>query len=188
MHAFVLKIASEGQNQAIRTAIELIHDVETLGKVESACDGHPRRGGSPAHAHSSCKRRLRVAADGRLTPNRNAADGDVWDGDVFPMGMREPTWRSSCFAFWKGCRTCESTTYQAVLRRGTDEGREEGRKSGRVEGGNGSCSVRGPSDLARPISRTSTIEAIQEFDRLEAIGDRMRDLGIQNWDDLLHTA
>ncbi|MGP0066815.1 MAG: hypothetical protein ACLQGP_24895 [Isosphaeraceae bacterium] len=77
-----------------------------------------------------------------------------------------------------------SSTYQAVLK----EGREEGRKLGRVEGGKRFLLRQGTKRFGEADADTlATFEAIQEFDRLEAIADRMLDLGIQTWDDLLRT-
>jgi predicted transposase YdaD len=88
----------------------------------------------------------------------------------------------------------ESVTYQAILREGRQEGiivgREEGIMEGRIEGrieGERRLLVRqGTKRFGVPDAATVTaIEAIEDLDRFEALGDRILDAGIQSWDDLL---
>jgi predicted transposase YdaD len=90
----------------------------------------------------------------------------------------------------------ESTTYQAILREGRQEGiivgREEGIMEGRIEGRIDEARrffLRlGTKRFGEPDATTLTvIEAIKDLDRFEALGDRILDAGIQSWDDLLRT-
>jgi len=78
----------------------------------------------------------------------------------------------------------DSTTYQAIL----DEGREEGRAAGREEGRlrearrfliRMATRKLGPPDTAA----AATIEAIADVERIEQLGDRL--LTVQSWNELL---
>jgi hypothetical protein len=84
----------------------------------------------------------------------------------------------------------ESTTYQAILREGRQEGiivgRAEGIMEGRIEGERRLLVRQGTKRFGVPDAATVTaIEAIEDLDRFEALGDRILDAGIQSWDDLL---
>ena len=79
----------------------------------------------------------------------------------------------------------QSTTYQAILR----EGRQEGRQEGKIEGEQKLLLRQGTKRFGAPDAATlAAIEAIQDIDRLEAIGERILDPNIQDWNDLLQTA
>ncbi len=110
------------------------------------------------------------------------------------MGLRYP--EELVAQLLKGKREImrESTTYQAILQEGRQEGiavgREEGIMKGRVEGRIDEARrflVRqGTKRFGEPDAATvAAIEAIQDLDRLEAMGDRLLDVEIQTWDDLL---
>ncbi len=78
----------------------------------------------------------------------------------------------------------ESTTYQAILR----EGREEGREEGRVNEAQRLVFRLGTKRFGVPAAATvATIEAIQDIDRLEALGERILDPDFHGWDALLRT-
>jgi predicted transposase YdaD len=91
----------------------------------------------------------------------------------------------------------ESTTYQAILREGREKGREEGSEKGREEGreegriaGEQRLLIRlGAKRFGEPDASTVTaIEAIQEIDRLEALGERILDPHLLDWKGLLRGA
>src|SRR3954447_2237409 len=70
----------------------------------------------------------------------------------------------------------ESTTYQAILR------------EGRITGEQKLLLRQGTKRFGEPDAMTAAaIEAIQDIDRLEALGERILDTGIRDWDDLLRT-
>jgi hypothetical protein len=109
----------------------------------------------------------------------------LWTAMYFLMGIRYP--EEFVFRFLEGVQNMrESTTYQAVLREGRDEGRNEGRIEGRVAGEQRMLLRQGTKRFGEPDAATiAAIEAIQDIDRLEALGDRIVDMGIQTWDELL---
>ena len=70
----------------------------------------------------------------------------------------------------------ESTTYQAILR------------EGRITGEQQLLLRLGTKRFGEPDATTvAAIEAIQDIDRLEALGERILDPGVRDWDDLLRT-
>lgn len=76
----------------------------------------------------------------------------------------------------------QSTTYQAILR----EGRQEGRREGKIEGEQKLLLRQGTKRFGKPDAAIiAAIEAIQDSDRLEAIGERILDSNIKDWNDLL---
>jgi predicted transposase YdaD len=80
----------------------------------------------------------------------------------------------------------ESTTYQAILREGRQEGVIEGRAQGRIAGEQRMLLRQGTKRFGEPDPATlAAIEAIQDIDRLEALAERMIDPDLQGWDDLL---
>jgi predicted transposase YdaD len=90
----------------------------------------------------------------------------------------------------------ESTTYQAILREGRNEGLIEGRNEGLIEGRNeGRVSeaqrlllLQGEIRFGRPDEATrSDIEAIRDVERLERISKRLLDATIADWRGLLST-
>jgi hypothetical protein len=101
----------------------------------------------------------------------------LWTATYFLMGIRYP--EEFVFRFLEGVQNMrESTTYQAVLREGRDEGRVEGEQRLLIR--------LGTKRFGEPDAATiAAIEAIQDIDRLEALGDRIVEMGIQTWDELL---
>jgi predicted transposase YdaD len=84
----------------------------------------------------------------------------------------------------------ESTTYQAILRQGRDEGLIDGRNEGLIEGriaGEQQLSIRlGTKKFGKPDpSILAAIEAIRDVERLGALGERIIDPDIHDWDSLL---
>jgi predicted transposase YdaD len=92
----------------------------------------------------------------------------------------------------------ESTTYQAILREGRKEGLIEGREEGLIEGreegliegriaGEQHFLLRqGTKKFGKPDSATlAALEAIRDIERLEALGERIIDPAVNDWDNLL---
>ena len=83
----------------------------------------------------------------------------------------------------------ESPTYQAILRRGRDEGLIEGRNEGRVAEAQRLLLVLGGNRFVEPDEATrSAVEAIHDVDRLERMTVRVYDEDIADWEGLLNTA
>jgi predicted transposase YdaD len=84
----------------------------------------------------------------------------------------------------------ESTTYQAILREGRKEGLIEGREEGLIEGriaGEQQILIRlGTKILGKPDPGIlAAIKAIRDVERLEALGERIIDPTVNDWDSLL---
>jgi predicted transposase YdaD len=87
----------------------------------------------------------------------------------------------------------ESTTYQAILREGRQEGLVEGRNEGLIEGritGERQLLIRqGTKKFGNPdIAILDAIEAIRDVERLEALGERMLDPDVRDWSALLRAS
>ena len=112
----------------------------------------------------------------------------LWTATCLLMGLRFS--EELAFQLLEGVQTMrQSTTYQAILREGWQEGRQEGRQEGKIEGEQKLLLRQGTKRFGEPDAATlAAIEAIQDIDRLEAIGERILDPNIQDWNDLLQTA
>jgi len=76
----------------------------------------------------------------------------------------------------------ESTTYQAILR----EGRNEGLIEGRITGEQQLLVRQGTKRFGKPDTPIlAAIEAIRDVERLEALGERILDPDVRDWDNLL---
>jgi hypothetical protein len=117
----------------------------------------------------------------RISAEPEPRAAKLWTATYFLMGMRYPDELVS--RLLEGVQNMrESTTYQAVLK----EGREEGRIEGRVAGEQRLLLRLGTKRFGEPDAATiAAIEAIQDIDRLDALGERIVDMGIQTWDELL---
>ncbi len=107
----------------------------------------------------------------------------LWTATYLLMGLRFS--EELAFQLLEGVQTMsQSTTYQAILR----EGRQEGRKEGEVKGEQKLLLRQGTKRFGKPDAATiAAFEAIRDLDRLEAIGERILDPNIEDWNDLLHT-
>ncbi len=125
--------------------------------------------------------RLKVRMADRINAEPAPRMSMLWTVTCFLMGIRYP--EEFVFRFLEGVENMrESTTYQAVLR----EGRDEGRIEGRVAEGQRLVVRQGTKRFGEPDAATvAAIEAIQDIDRIEALGDRVVNMGIQTWDELL---
>lgn len=106
----------------------------------------------------------------------------LWMAALLLMGWRyeeEPTFRL-LEGVWKNMRN--STTYQAIMRQGRQEGLQEGRQeeARRLLLRLGTRRF-GPPDAAI----IAAIDAIRDVDRLEALTDRILDATANDWSDLL---
>ncbi len=80
----------------------------------------------------------------------------------------------------------ESTTYQAILREGRNEGLIEGRNEGRIAGEQQLLIRLGTKRFGKPDAPTlAAIEAIRDIERLEALGERIVDPEVRDWSGLL---
>jgi predicted transposase YdaD len=104
----------------------------------------------------------------------------LWTATYLLMGLRYSD--ELTVTLLEGIQTMqESTTYQAILRKGRIEGRitEAQRMLLRL----GTKRFRQPNPMT-----AAALEAIQDIDRLEALGERTLDPDIHTWDDLLNEA
>jgi hypothetical protein len=101
----------------------------------------------------------------------------LWTATYLLMGLRfENAFASQLLEGVQNMR--ESTTYQAILREGRDEGRISGEQRMLLR--------LGTKQFGEPDTATvAAIEAIHDSDRLEALGERILDPNIHSWDDLL---
>ena len=86
----------------------------------------------------------------------------------------------------------ESAIYQAILREGREEGLMEGRNEGLIQGRVGEAQRlllrQGAIRFGSPDEATrAAVEAIGDLDRLERMSDRILDMSIHDWNDLLGT-
>ena len=104
----------------------------------------------------------------------------LWTATCLLMGLRFS--EELAFQLLEGVQNMrESTTYQAILR--------EGRQEGKVEGEQELLLRQGTKRFGEPDATTiAALEAIQDIDRLGALGERILDPNIQDWNDLLRTA
>jgi predicted transposase YdaD len=82
----------------------------------------------------------------------------------------------------------ESTTYRAILREGREEGLIEGRNEGRIGEAHRLLLRLGEIRFGPPDEATrAAVEAIRDLDRLERMSDRVLDMSLNDWEDLLST-
>jgi hypothetical protein len=121
----------------------------------------------------------------RLDPEPKPRSDRLWLASYVLMGWRYDVKQA---AQWlKGVWNMhESPSYQAILSEGRQEGRREGLQEGRVTGERRFLLRQGTKKFGEPDAATvATIEAIQDVDRLEALGLRIIDVDVSGWDDLL---
>jgi hypothetical protein len=75
----------------------------------------------------------------------------------------------------------ESATHEAILRMGREEGRIMGSQRYLIRQGTKKF---GKADGATPV----TIESIRDFEKLEALAERILDPGVRDWSELLQTS
>ena len=79
----------------------------------------------------------------------------------------------------------ESTTYQAILRKGREQSREEGR----IAGAQHFLIHVGTKRFGKPDSAIlSAIEAIRDVERIGDLAERMLDPEVRDWNGLLGTS
>ncbi len=107
----------------------------------------------------------------------------LWGATYLLMGLRYP--EALATHLLEGvANVTQSTTYQAILREGRNEGLIEGRLSGerRILIRLGTKRF-GPPEAAM----LAAIEAIQDVNRLELLGERILEPDVQSWVDLLRS-
>jgi predicted transposase YdaD len=107
----------------------------------------------------------------------------LWTATYLLMGLRfERSFASQLLEGVQNMR--ESTTYQAILKEGREEGLAEGRRgeAQRLILLQGEIRFGAADEATR-----ATVEAIRDLDRLESLSKRLFDSKIDNWDDLLGT-
>jgi hypothetical protein len=106
----------------------------------------------------------------------------LWIAALLLMGFRFED--ELAFRLLEGVRKNmrDSTTYQAILR----EGEQKGLQQGRIVGERHFLLRQGMKKFGEPGAATiAAIEAIHDVDRLEALGLRILDADVRDWDDLL---
>jgi predicted transposase YdaD len=80
----------------------------------------------------------------------------------------------------------ESTTYQYILSQGRQQGRQEGESLGRVREAQRILRLQGTRRFGAPsLATANTLEEIEDVERLEALGVRILEPHVHDWDDLL---
>ena len=127
----------------------------------------------------------RMAARIDSEPEPRAAK--LWTATYLLMGLRYSEELAS--QLLEGVQKMqESTTYQAILREGRNEGRNEGLIEGRITGEKQLLVRQGTKRFGKPNTPIlAAIEAIRDVERLEALGERLLDPDVRDWDDLLRT-
>ena len=116
---------------------------------------------------------------GRINAEPRPLAAKLWTATYLLMGLRYPD--ELAIELLEGIQTMrESTTYQAILREGRQEGRIEGERQALLRLGNKHF---GPADGAT----LAAIEAIRDTNRIEALFDRILESNVRDWDDLLRT-
>jgi hypothetical protein len=83
----------------------------------------------------------------------------------------------------------DSTTYQAILRKGREQGWAQAREDARFTGGKRFLICVGPKKFGEADAATlAMIEAIHDFEKLEALADRMVESDVRDWSQLLRTS
>jgi hypothetical protein len=119
--------------------------------------------------------------DRRINAEPDPRADKLWAATYMLMGLRyeEKLATQLLRRVWN---MSESTTLQAILRRG----REEGLQEGRIVGERQLLLRVGTKKFGEPAAATvAAIETIQDVDRLEALGLRIIDADVCGWDDLL---
>lgn len=127
----------------------------------------------PEAALSGVARRMAERINGEPRPRA----AKLWTATYLLMGLRYPD--ELVTKLFEGIQTMrESTTYQAILR--------EGRIEGRVVEGQRMLLRLGTKRFGQPDAATlAAVEAIQDVNRLESLGERILEPDLRTWDDLL---
>jgi predicted transposase YdaD len=119
---------------------------------------------------------------GRINPEPKPRVDMLWAATLLLMGWRYEAKLATQLlqGVWKNMR--DSTTYQAILK----EGRQEGLQEGRREEARRLLLRQGTRRFGAPDAAIiAAIEAIHDVDRLESLADRIFDATAGDWNDLL---
>jgi len=122
---------------------------------------------------------------GRINAEPPPRAAKLWTAAYLLMGLRYSEELAS--QLLEGVQKMqESTTYQAILREGRNEGRNEGLIEGRITGEQQLLVRQGTKRFGKPDTPIlAAIEAIRDVERLEALGERILDPDVRDWDNLL---
>ncbi len=118
----------------------------------------------------------------RIHPEPEPRADMLWIAALLLMGYRydETLATRLVKGVWKNMR--DSTTYQAILK----EGRQEGVIEGQISEARRLLLRQGTRRFGTPdVAIVAAIEAIRDVDRLESLSDRIVDATATDWDDLL---
>jgi predicted transposase YdaD len=134
----------------------------------------------PAEALPGLVRRMAARIDSEPEPRA----AKLWTATYLLMGLRYSEELTS--QLLEGVQKMqESTTYQAILR----EGRNEGLIEGRITGEQQLLVRQGTKRFGKPDTKIlAAIEAIRDVQRLEALGERILDPDVRDWNSLLGTS
>jgi hypothetical protein len=125
----------------------------------------------------------------RINPEPEPRSDKLWTATLLLMGWRyedELAFRL-LEGVWKNMR--DSTTYQAILKEGRNEGLIEGRNEGRVAEAQRLLLMLGGNRFGEPNEATrGAVEAIHDVERLERMTMRVHDANVPDWEGLLNTA
>lgn len=108
---------------------------------------------------------------------------ELWSATLILMGLKYPN--AFTEEMLKGIQDMEeSTTYQAIIRRGKAEGKIEGKVEGRLEEAKTILERLGNVRFGTPSAdMAATLAGITSVERLEQLAERL--LKVESWDDLL---
>jgi hypothetical protein len=115
-------------------------------------------------------------------PSAPPQDGDLWTATWVLMGLRYE--QGLVERLLRGVIAMEeSVTYQAIIRKGLDQGRAEGKAEGQREEARRSVLLFGRKFLGEPEPEVvSAIQGIEDVERLEQLALRVPE--VKTWDEL----
>ena len=118
---------------------------------------------------------------GRISAEPEPSAAKLWTATYLLMGLRYS--KEVVSHLLEGVQGMqESTTYQAILR----EGRNEGLIEGRITGERKLLVRQGTKRFGPPDSAIlAAIESIRDVERLEALGERILEADVRDWNSLL---
>ena len=127
---------------------------------------------------------VRKMAD-RINPLPPARAAKLWTASYLLMGLRYPDELTE--KLFDGVQAVkESTTYQKILRDGKAEGLIEGRTEGHIEEARQFLLRLGTKRFGDPeAAARAALDGISDIDRLEALGERILDADVSDWNSLM---